>query len=124
MNNENEVKKEVQTESSEVNNTNQEVQASNTVVHNVTIEVDKGGWYHDIFVAKNFKITRDDGVIIDFKPDTVEDGLVIPMFKPDGTPYYQLIDFDTLDYVIELFFQARLFKDRTMFGSPLPVQTQ
>ena len=96
--------------------------APNQVIHNITVETDGGGWYHDIFVAKNFKITRDDGVIIDFKPDTVEDGLVIPMFKPDGTPYYQLIDFETLDYIIELFFQTRIFKDRMMMVPPLPIK--
>ena len=75
-----------------------------------------------IFVAENFKITRDDGEIIDFKADTVEKGLVIPMFKPDGTPYYQLIDFETLDYIIEQFFQTRIFKDRMMIIPPLPIE--
>lgn len=96
--------------------------APNQVIHNITVEVAKGGWYHDIFVAENFKITRDDGEVIDFKADTVEKGLVIPMFKPDGTPYYQLIDFETLDYIIEQFFQTRIFKDRMMIIPPLPIE--
>ena len=82
--------------------------APNQVIHNITVEVAKGGWYHDIFVAENFKITRDDGEVIDF--------------KPDGTPYYQLIDFETLDYIIEQFFQTRIFKDRMMIIPPLPIE--
>ena len=111
----NEVKEEQPTS----NNTNT---TPNQVIHSINIEVAKGGWYHDIFVAKNFKINRDDGEVIDFKADIIEDGLIIPMFKSDNTPYYQLIDFETLNYIIELFFKPRVFKDKMMIVPPLPIK--
>ena len=66
----------------------------------------------DIYVVKRFKFKKEDGTEIEFKPDAVEEGLVIPMLRPDGVPYYQLIDYDTIDFILEQFISKRLLLGR------------
>lgn len=71
-----------------------------------------GAWYNDIYVVKGFKVVKKDGTEIEFKPDAVEEGLVIPLMRPDGVPYYQLINYDMIDFIIEQFISKRLMLGR------------
>lgn len=80
--------------------------------NSATIDVAEGAWYQDIYVVKKFKFKKEDGTEIEFKPDAVEEGLVIPMLRPDGVPYYQLIDYDTIDFILEQFISKRLLLGR------------
>ena len=76
------------------------------------INIIDGAWYNDIYVVKSFKVIKKDGTEIEFKPDAVEDGLVLPLLRPDGVPYYQLIDYDIIDFIIEQFISKRLMIGR------------
>lgn len=96
----------MENENTQTNNTNN--QENNSAI----MEVAEGAWYQDIYVVKKFKFKKEDGTEIEFKPDAVEDGLVIPMLRPDGVPYYQLIDYDTIDFILEQFISKRLLLGR------------
>ena len=95
-------------------NENNQVNTDNTNNQNnsAIIEVAEGAWYQDIYVVKKFKFKKEDGTEVEFKPDAVEDGLVIPMLRPDGVPYYQLIDYDTIDFILEQFISKRFLLGR------------
>lgn len=96
----------MENENTQTNNTNN--QENNSAI----MEVAEGAWYQDIYVVKKFKFKKEDGTEIEFKPDAVEDGLVIPMLRPDGVPYYQLIDYDIIDFILEQFISKRLLLGR------------
>lgn len=96
----------MENENTQTNNTNN--QENNSAI----MEVAEGAWYQDIYVVKKFKFKKEDGTEIEFKPDAVEDGLVLPMLRPDGVPYYQLIDYDTIDFILEQFISKRLLLGR------------
>lgn len=96
----------MENENTQTNNTNN--QENNSAI----MEVAEGAWYQDIYVVKKFKFKKEDGTEVEFKPDAVEDGLVIPMLRPDGVPYYQLIDYDTIDFILEQFISKRLLLGR------------
>lgn len=95
-------------------NENNQVNTNDTNNQNnsVIMEVAEGAWYQDIYVVKRFKFKKEDGTEIEFKPDAVEEGLVLPMLRPDGVPYYQLIDYDTIDFILEQFISKRLLLGR------------
>ena len=95
-------------------NENNQVNTNDTNNQNnsAIMEVAEGAWYQDIYVVKKFKFKKEDGTEIEFKPDAVEDGLVLPMLRPDGVPYYQLIDYDTIDFILEQFISKRLLLGR------------
>jgi len=95
-------------------NENNQVNTNDTNNQNnsAIMEVAEGAWYQDIYVVKKFKFKKEDGTEIEFKPDAVEEGLVIPMLRPDGVPYYQLIDYDTIDFILEQFISKRLLLGR------------
>lgn len=88
---------------------NKENDSSNNInFENISVEFSKGGFFEDILVSESFKISKEDGTVIEFKPTLVEKGLLIPMFRSDNVPYYQLIDFDSIDCIIERFLRNRL----------------
>lgn len=88
---------------------NKENNSSNDVnFENISVEFSKGGFFEGILVSESFKIIKEDGTVIEFKPTLVEKGLLIPMFRSDNVPYYQLIDYDSIDCIIERFFRNRL----------------
>ena len=95
-------------------NENNQVNTNDTNNQNnsAIMEVAEGAWYQDIYVVKRFKFKKEDGTEIEFKPDAVEEGLVLPMLRPDGVPYYQLIDYDTIDFILEQFISKRLLLGR------------
>lgn len=97
-------------------NENNQVNTNDTNNQNnpAIMEIAEGAWYQDIYVVKKFKFKKEDGTEVEFKPDAVEDGLVIPMLRPDGVPYYQLIDYDTIDFILEQFISKRL-----LLGKPV-----
>ena len=74
----------------------------------VSVESSKGGFFEGISVSESFKISKEDGTVIEFKPTLVEKGLLIPMFRSDNSPYYQLIDYDSIDCIIDRFLKNRL----------------
>ena len=93
----------------ENNINNKENNSSNNVNYkNISVEFSKGGFFEDILVSESFKISKEDGTVIEFKPTLVEKGLLIPMFRSDNSPYYQLIDYDSIDCIIDRFLKNRL----------------
>ena len=81
---------------------------NNANYKNISVEFSKGGFFEDILVSESFKISKEDGTVIEFKPTLVEKGLLIPMFRSDNVPYYQLIDYDSIDCIIDRFLKNRL----------------
>lgn len=82
--------------------------SNNTNYENISVESSKGGFFEGISVSESFKISKEDGTVIEFKPTLVEKGLLIPMFRSDNSPYYQLIDYDSIDCIIDRFLKNRL----------------
>lgn len=94
----------------ENNINNKENNSSNNNINfeNISVEFSKGGLFEGILVSESFKISKEDGTVIEFKPTLVEKGLLIPMFRSDNVPYYQLIDYDSIDCIIDRFLKNRL----------------
>ena len=89
----------------ENNTNNKENNSSNNNINfeNISVEFSKGGLFEGILVSESFKISKEDGTVIEFKPT-----ILLIIFEILLHHQYQLIDFDSIDCIIERFLRNRL----------------